>query len=489
MKTFRKIYWLVIVMMIGLQIQLVNAQYAEDALRYSQLGLGLSARDLGMGNATVGGVNDYSALFWNPAGLALERDNEFSIGLSSLGYSNDVSYLGTKSTSDKNVLNLNNLGLVYSIPTVRGSLTFAFGFNRAANYTTTASMNAFNPSSSFTQSSNLLNQPLDNNIPFQLYLANIDTLTGKMVSLVNGNVQQTLNILEGGGLNHWTFGGAMDVGPNLSVGVSLNFASGSYSYDQTVNENDTKNLYPASIHPNDFNQFMYENTINDDISGFNALFGLMYRNPGKYSIGVAIRTATTYDISETYGESASSQFKTPDASGNYSYFYPSTGNSTKYKITSPYVLSGGISIQPLDWLLVAGDAEYTDWTQMEFNTNNTDLIKENSLIKNEMRATTNLRGGIEVSLFKLGLKLRAGIIDNPSPWKGDPSSRDQLYYTGGIGLQLDERTVLNAAYAYGTWKSLRTNYSYLDGSGVTQYVGTDEAVTTSNFNLTLSYRF
>ena len=477
MKIIQKIFVLVIVLILGLQT--LQAQYAEDALRYSQLGLGVSARELGMGNATVGGVNDYSALFWNPAGLALERDNEFSFGLSNLGYSNDVSYLGTKTTSNSNVLNLNNLGIVYAVPTTRGSLTFAFGFNRAANYTTTASMNAFNPSSSFTQSTYLLNQT---NIPSMLYL--VDTL-GRPI--LKGNVQQAINVLEGGGLNHWTIGGAMDVGPNLSIGVSLNFASGSYSYDQTVNENDIRNLY--TISPNDFSQFTYENTINDDISGFNALFGLMYRNPGKYSIGVAIRTATNYDISETYSESASSQFKTPDNSNNYSYFYPSTGNSTKYKVTTPYVLSGGISIQPLEWLLLAGDAEYTDWTQMEFNTDNAALIDENSRIKNEMRATTNLRGGIEVSLFSLGLKLRGGIIDNPSPWKGDPSSRDQLYYTAGIGLQLDERTALNVAYAYGTWKSLRTNYSYLNGLGITQYVGTDETVTTNNLNLTLSYRF
>jgi hypothetical protein len=148
-------------------------------LSYSQLGLGVSARDLGMGNATVGGVNDYSALFWNPAGLALERENEFSFGLSHLGYSNNVSYLGTKTTSDNNVLNLNNLGLVYAVPTTQGSLTFAFGFNRAANYTTTASMNAFNPSSSFSQATFLYdNRSLDNNIPYQLYLANADILSG-----------------------------------------------------------------------------------------------------------------------------------------------------------------------------------------------------------------------------------------------------------------------------------------------------------------------
>ena len=58
---------------------------------------------------------------------------------------------------------------------------------------------------------------------------------------------------------------------------------------------------------------------------------------------------------------------------------------------TPTVLSGGISVQPLDWLLLAGDAEYTDWTQMEFDSNNPDLIQENRNIKNWMRATTNLR--------------------------------------------------------------------------------------------------
>jgi len=28
-------------------------------------------------------------------------------------------------------------------------------------------------------------------------------------------------------------------------------------------------------------------------------------------------------------------------------------NSIKYRVTTPYVLSGGISVQPLDWLLLA----------------------------------------------------------------------------------------------------------------------------------------
>ena len=287
-------------------------------------------------------------------------------------------------------------------------------------------------------------------------------------------------------MNHWTVGGAMDVGPNLSVGISLNFASGSYSYNQTVAESDTRNMYP--IPPNDFQQFNYESTYNDDINGFNALFGLMFRKPGKYSIGFAIRTANTYDISETFTESATSLFKTSDTSGNKAYEYPLTSNSIKYRVTTPYVLSGGISVQPLDWLLLAGDVEYTDWTQMELKADGVDFNDQNSRIKNKLRATTNLRGGGEVSLFNIGLKLRGGIIYNPSPWKEDPSSRDQVYYTAGAGYALDERTTLNIAYAYGSWKSLRSNYSYI-ASGLPYNVGTDETITTNNLNLTLSFRF
>jgi long-subunit fatty acid transport protein len=310
---------------------------------------------------------------------------------------------------------------------------------------------------------------------------------GNVFPILNGNVQQAINVIEGGGLNHWSFGGSVDIAKNLSFGASLNYATGSYSYDQTVNENDTKNFYPASIAPRDFNQFTYESTINDEITGFNALLGLMFRYPEKYSIGFSIRTATTYSIKETYGESGSSQFKTL-YQGESAYSFPLTSNSIKYEVTTPYTLSAGVSILPFEWLRLAGDAEYTDWTQMELRADGVDFSLENSRIKNQMRATVNLRGGGELSLLKLGLKLRGGIIYNPSPWKHDPSSRDQLYYTAGIGYMLDESTSIDAGFAYGTWKTLRTNYSY-SAAGVLNDVGTDESVTTSNLNITLMVHF
>jgi hypothetical protein len=123
---------------------------------------------------------------------------------------------------------------------------------------------------------------------------------------------------------------------------------------------------------------------------------------------------------------------------------------------------------------------------MEFTGTNPDLIEENRLIRDTFRSTTNLRGGVEVALFDLGLRLRGGVVFNPSPYQNDPKDFDQLYYTGGIGASIDENVILNASVAFGNWKTFRDNY-YL--FGLNNASKTSEAIQTSSFNVTLSYRF
>jgi len=496
MKTFRKKYWLFIIIMIGLQIQRVNAQFAEDVLRFSQFGSSVGARSEGMGNTVVGVADDFSALFGNPAGLSQQKDFEFSVGLSRLGYGNEVTFFGNKTTDNNNAMNLNNLGLVFPIATSRGGLTFAFGFGRVANYTSVASFDGFNANSSIVRSFApyagkpqesfdllTLSKPdadnlLNNNLPFNLFLA--DTSNDFLYPVLTDSVQQTAKVMEGGGMNHWSFGGAIDIAPNLSAGVTLNFASGSYTYDREFTESDSRNIYKSSYSfPYNFNSWTYSSTITSDITGFNALFGLMYRNPGKYRVGATVRIPTTYDITETFTDDGISKF---DDGTNAS---TASNGHTTYKVTTPLVLSGGFSVQPIEWLLLAGDAEYTDWTQMEFTTDNPDLIQENRNIKNWMRETWNLRGGAEATIFDWGLILRAGIESKPSPWKGDPSSYNQLIYTAGIGLLVDGNSTFNASFAFGSWNTFRDNYVW----GSTPASRTSESVTTQTINVTFSHRF
>ncbi len=471
-----------------------HGQFAEDVLRFSQFNMGVGARALGMGNVGVGFADDYSALFRNPAGLALLRDYEFSVGLSQSSYKNDVSFFGNTSQASLNALNLNNLGIVYPVPTVRGSLTFAFGFGRVANYSTTASFDGFNPRSSIIESLtpniNVRNLPsserqrlLEKNIPFQIFLA--DTVGGVLFPVVYDSVQQRGTVEEGGGMNNWSLGGAIDIARNLSVGVSVNILSGSYRYERDYSEIDVRNVYNYQNRYDAFHRFNYLSTVSSDITGLNALVGIVYRKPGLFRIGATVRTPTVYEIEETFTDRGESEFD-PNSRGIVDRFDKSTEGSTKYEIRTPPILAFGASVQIGDWLVLAGDAEYTDWTQMQFTTNNADLEAENRLIKRLFEPTTNLRGGAEVTLWDLGLQLRAGIGVNPSPYKGDPPEFDQMQYTGGIGFKLEDNVYLNGAFTYGTWTTIRDNY-YVQG--LSNPSRTRESVKSTNLTVTLSYRF
>lgn len=468
---------------------LLKAQYAEDALRFSTFNLGVGARSTGMGNAAVGLADDFSGLFTNPAGLTSLRSFEFSVGLSNIGYNNDATFFGNINNATDRGTNLNNLGLVYPIPTKRGSLTFAFGFARVSNYSTAASFKGFNPKSSIVESLtpdvNLFGMPeadrknlLENNIPFQIYLA--DSVRGRLYPNVTDSVQQDGTVREGGGLNNWSLGGAIEIGRGLSLGVGINLLSGSYTYDRLYVESDAKNVYHYAA-PFDFDRFRYESTVNSDISGYNVLIGFMYRKQGRFKLGLSVRTPTYYEISENFSDVGNSWFDNGD------HFELRKPGSTKYNIKTPVVLSGGASVQVADWLLLAGDAEFTDWTQMEFTNDNPDLVDENRVIRDVFRSTTNLRGGAEFALFDLGLRLRGGVVYNPSPYKNDPSEYDQLYYTAGLGVSVEDNVFLNASLAFGKWKTFRDNY-YLSGLA-TPPSRTDESVNTNSFNVTLSYRF
>lgn len=465
-----------------------SAQFAEDALRFSIFNLPVGARALGMGNVSIGLADDYSGLFSNPAGLASLRSFEFSAGLSNSAYDNDVAFYGISTQSSNRATNLNNLGLVYPIPTKRGSLTFAFGYARVASYTGSAQFDGFNPYSSMVEaltpnvnlnsmSASARTKLLENNIPYQIFLA--DTVDGRLYANVYDSVQQSGTVLEGGGLSNWSLGGAVDIAKDLSLGISVNILSGTYTYDRLYTESDIGDVYRYAP-PFDFDQFQYESTINSDISGYNLLIGMMYRKPGRFGIGLTVRTPTYYDVSEKFRDFGSSRFDNGD---RYELDLP---GATDYSIRTPLVLGAGASFHVGEWLILAGDAEYTDWTELEFTNDNPDLISENRVIRDIFQPTTNLRGGAELTLWEFDLKLRGGVVYNPSPYKGDPKDFNQLYYTGGIGFMMDHNVTLNAGYATGTWKTFRDNYSI---AGFPQASRTNESVNTSTFNVTLSYRF
>lgn len=482
-------------MILGLTLSLVTlakAQYAEDVYRFSQQGLNVGARTLGIGNAGVGYAADYSALFWNPANLAGAKETELSLGANLLGYSNNASYFGTSLQSDEYTAKINNVGFLYPFAVARGALTIAMGFGNTNSFRTTTALNGYNSQNSLAEAmtpfeyvsgmtSSARKSFLENNIPYQLYLADLATNNNGtyLDPVVTDSVHQEATIKEDGGIGSWSFGGALDIAQNLSIGVSANILSGTYSYDRQFTESDTRNIYHYGF-PYNFKEWTLSSTIKSELSGFNMLFGITYRKPGLVRLGITYRTPTTYDINEEFSDDGSSYFK------DGSSYSVSQNNATAYKIKTPAILSAGAALQLSDWLVVAGDAEYTDWKEMQFETSNADLLAENRYIARAFKATTNLRGGAEVTLWDLGLVLRGGMIYNPSAYASDKPENNQVFFTGGFGYHIDENNTINIGAVVGKWKTFRYNYFPVDLGGESR---TSESVQLQNINVTMTYYF
>lgn len=473
----------------------LQAQLAEDALRFSQYRLAVGAQALGLAGTSIGVATDFSALFSNPAGLAQQREGEFSFGLAQNGFSNDVTFWRTKEQIDNNKINLDNLGMVYPVPTWRGSLTFAFGFGRMQQYNSASSFGGFNIQNSYVEvitptddlwamSPSERTNFLDNDISYQLWLS--DTSNGYLYPILTDSLRQHATVFEEGGMNHWAFGMGIDIAPNLSFGVSLNITSGKYTYDRTYTERDIYNVYHYAF-PWNIDRFFYTQTITDDVSGFNALFGLMYRQEDVFRCGITFRTPTWYTVSEGYGWKYESSFD------NGKYYSWSENYNSEYSITTPMIVSGGFSFKPVSWLLLAADADYVDWTQIELDADDAQLnehLKEQThRAKFDLfRETVNLRGGAEVSLLDGTLTLRGGMALYPSPYRADENTTayDRTYYTAGVTFRPVGNVLLSLAYALGDYKNTRSTSDLFSRDGARS---TQELITTRTINVTVGYRF
>lgn len=458
-----------------------NAQFAEDAQRLAISGLGGGARALGSGNAFIGVADDFSALLWNPAGLAQARWGEFSFGLSYLMNKDNSTFFNSQSSYSSNGTNLNTLGFVLPLPAKRGSASIAFGFTRQAIFKSGVAFDGYNTVSSIVQTYAQDGKPAGSgyadNLAYQLYLANFDTVTGNWDSKITKNVQQQGTATETGGLNNWMFGGAMDVARNLSVGITATYISGSYRYDRNFKELDPKFVH---LYPFDIQQITLDDFIEDDISGYNVRFGLMYREPEKFRVGITVKTPTWFSVKEDYGNSGSSIFRTADNQGNVSYGPVSYPGSTSYHVETPWVFGVGGSVILRD-LTVSGDAEYADWTQTKFSNAPSAVLGENATFATRFQGTWNFRGGLQYQFRPIGLVLRGGFIYNPSIFKNDPTSNNQKFVTGGAGIDLGEASTLDFAIAHGWWMSYRVNY---DNTSLV-----DEKLSTNTFLLTLTHHF
>ena len=96
---------------LAFSIGMVYGQTTEDAIRIFNNQSGFGTRALGMGGAFVSIANDYSAVFWNPAGLVQIRRKEFWTGLSHHNLDTDVTLNKDLTANSRNATKFNSLVL------------------------------------------------------------------------------------------------------------------------------------------------------------------------------------------------------------------------------------------------------------------------------------------------------------------------------------------------------------------------------------------
>ncbi|UCE18107.1 MAG: outer membrane protein transport protein [Gemmatimonadota bacterium] len=368
--------------------------YAQDEVLIGKF-FGSGARAMGMGGAFLAVADDYSALYWNPAGLAQIPRLEISGSLSHDRMRNNATYYGFGMKDSQSKTRLNALGLAYPLPTVRGSLVLGLGYNRLSSFDNLLTINS-------------------NRMPTQ-YVDALET--------------------ESGGLSAWSIGGAIDVSPSLSLGGALNIWTGDdrYTWDYLVS--DTQDP---------FRDYRYLDTIDGDYSGVGLKFGALLRARRYASFGLTVTSPVTFTVKEFWTQQTDTLF----------FRYYDEGEF-EYEITTPYRVGLGGSIA-FRHLTLAADVEYVDWTQTEYKSPYW-MISDNWVFKNSYREVYTYHMGAEYAIPRSDVTLRAGYYNDPLPRNDGRIQRDRDYVTVGAGFLVDNTVKIDVAVVHGLWEKTTDN--------------------------------
>lgn len=457
------------------------AQYPEDALRLASPGIGIGPRAVGMGSAFLPLADDYTALFWNPAGLGQLNMREVTVGLSNANYGNSATFLSNVTTSSVNDIHIDDIGAVIPVDPRRNGFSIAIGYNRISSFSAVTSFNGFNQNSSLIGFE--VGDARKNNVDpttAMTYITGVaGSVNGVLTTPVNGRVQQSGGYDESGGVHAFSLGAGAEIAEGLDVGMSLHLYTGSYDYQRQFVEADVNNVYngrdTVAWTNVDLTQYSQHDNIAASISGIGATFGLLYHWSDIASMGITAATPSSFHVHEDYSTSGQALFDNNDVLSNVQSGFD------EYDVTTPLTVSGGFAVHPIQLLTVSAVADYIDYTQLRFSNADPVVTDQNSSMRTTFRAVLNYHGGVEYKIAPLGLGVRVGYQFQESAYAIDPSSEGTKLLSGGVSLVLAKKAVLDLAYVHGTTKAYHTNYDATSA--------TTEAVTLNNVMLGISFRW
>lgn len=497
------------------------AQDEGDALRYSRLTTGGTARTQAIGGAAGSLGGDISASHVNPAGLGFFRTSEFVVTPGFYFRSNQYDYLNTATDQQKSGVSLNNLGVVFGMPTHSRSgwrnVAFSLNYNRLADFNNKTYIAGRNTSHSYTEKwledlafNNVQDPndagvffPLGASLAFNTYL--IDTVNSNgvpsgyrtRVNPATGIYQQD-QITEKGGLNEFSIGLGANYTDKLYLGLSLNFPTINYERNRTYAEDDD-----SGDGNNEFSFFEHTENLKTDAVGFNAKLGAIYSPMPAVRLGLAFHTPTWFGMRDASTASLLVNTENFEVGGNNER-YQTSGDLTdgfpveyEYSLQTPwrgmisgsYIFGTNPDVSKQHGFITA-DVEYVDYSATKFRFNKGSQSDReiasglNRSIDNLYKGAVNVRVGGEMKFTVLAV--RAGFAYYGDPYQQSTVDASMKKISGGLGYR-NKGFFADLTYVHTLMKDEYSPY-YLQESATPVLPATVDA-SGGNIVMTVGFKF
>ncbi len=440
------------------------SQTSADALRYSRIDIGGTARYMGMSGAFGALGADFTLSSTNPAGLGLYKSSELVITPSVHIGNVESNYNGTIGSDTRSNFYLGNAGMVItskskSDPKKPGwrYVSFATGVNRLSDFNHRYEMVGNNADNSlldiYVKDANGINfndieddyygyYAYDLNLAWWDYLLDIepgpDSNTYYSPVPSGANKLQSKQITTWGSMNEYVFSIASNYNDRLYLGMTFGIPMIRYFESSVYTE--------SNIDNSDLKYFDRIEDLETHGSGFNFKVGMIYRASDWLRIGTAFHSPSWFSNMRDYWHvDMISEFYTPDSYGQTRYVASSPSGYYEYSLQTPWRLQGNLAFIIGNVGLISADYEFADYSKARLDAYDYNFNEENTSIENSYTGTHHIRVGTEwrYNIFSF----RAGAKYFTSPYQNDINDGSRLGFSGGVGLK-EGWFFMDIAYAY-----------------------------------------
>ncbi len=373
---------------------------------------GVGARTMGMGGASLALSDDFTALYWNPAGMAQIQKFEMFSSLSHNTAIADTYFTDdtVKTATSRSQMRLNSIGFVYPFLTRQGGFAVALGYNRSQNFDGQTAIQGVDPS-------------------------NGTEFSGLVIDEINAN---------SGGIGIWSFGTSIYISKRILIGGSLDFWQGN-----SLNELDVTATDIADI-DRELARFRYQDEIDRQYSGIGGRVGLLAHLTDQISFGLTVVSPVELGVDEQWYESTVAVYDDGEETSD------TVSGVQVFDIERPFEIGVGAAVKLFNkQLILAGDVQLTDWAQTRYDPAPAEDISQDNF--EEFYATTlQVRLGAEYQIPIIATHIRLGYLRDPIPFRYiQVDTHDFL--TAGVGKIFEDALKLDVTYVLGGWAQQRND--------------------------------